>query len=390
MRKPAVSNSTPALAGVGALLIYILACTSFSPDDSKVLYDTVDAKSGLIGVAVYDRKAGKSELLFEPFTQDMGKLAAESAILRPQWLEGGHNFLTAWAGSDGKSLNLAVLPFDRRGPARTFLLPDLGTNGAAWFEVRPLPVIGSSLFLNGESNITIRLDLGTGVMHRQTNQQALVLLPSPDNDRLFYLGGMDNSYLDGKDDSKGPDECGLLNPETFARTPLFQIKDKKVSVFSLALSHDAKRLAYQVEDERPAVVHLLETGQPARTLSLASLGDKTEVNVRHFSPKHDILYGAFRDSGAYGFVEIPLDGSPIRKTTLISDAGGGTEKAVLESFQIDISHDGKTLAVESLLLACGNDDLKAKDCALFLVNLTDFQRKVTKVPIPLPLKDIVK
>ncbi len=395
MRKPAVWSSTPALAGLGALLIYILACTSFSPNDSKVLYVTVDAKSGMTGAAVYDRKAGKSELLFEPFNQDVRKLAAKPAILRPQWLEDGHNFLTAWvADSDDKSLSLAVLPFDRRGPARTFLLTDLG-DWTTMFYYWPLPVVGSSVFFSGASNSIIRLNLGTGVMHRQTNQQALVLLPSPDNDHLFYLGGMDKSYLDGKDDSKGPDECGFLNPETFARTPLFQIKDKKVSIFSLALSRDAKRCAYLMEDERPPVVHLLETGQPARTLSLASLGEKTEINVRHFSPKHDILYGSFRDAAvgthdAYGFVEIPLDGSPIRKTTLIRDVESD-DKGMLAYFQIDISHDGKTLAVESLCLACGDHPLiKAEDCALFLVDLTDPHRKVTKVPIPLPPKDIFK
>jgi hypothetical protein len=56
------------------------------------------------------------------------------------------------------------------------------------------------------------------------------------------------------------------------------------------------------------------------------------------------------------------------------------------SFQIDISHDGTTLAVESLWFGFGDDAVKAEDCALFLVDLTDPQRKVTKVPIPLPPK----
>jgi hypothetical protein len=382
MSKPVVWNSTLALTGLGALLIYILACTSFSPDDSKVLYVTWDAKSGLTAVTVYDRKARKSELLFEPSTQDVKKLATEPATLRPQWINDGHDFLTAWlAGSDSdKSLNLAVLPFDRRGPARTFLLSDLGDEGASGFYYWPLPVVGSSLFLSGKSNSIIRLDLRTGAMYCQTNQQELRLLPSPDNDRLFYLAGTQ--------DPNGPDECGLVNPETFARTPLFQIKDKKISGLSLALSRDAKRLAYQAEDEKPLMVHLLETGRPARTLSLASLGEKMGVTLRHFSPKGDILYGSFTNSAdgtatACGFVEIPLDGSPIRKTTLISDVGSGA-KDMLGAFQIDISHDGKTLAVESFWLACGDHPLKAEDCALFLVDLTDPQRKVTKVPIPLP------
>ncbi len=387
MRKPVVWNSTPALIGLGALLIYVLACTSFSPDDSKVLYLTVDAKSGLTAVAVYDRKSDMSELLFEPYAQNVADpAAAKPAVMRPQWLEGGHNILAAWlAGLDGseKSLNLAVLPFDRRGPARTFLLSNLGKDEATRFCSWPLPVVGSSLFLGGESNSVIRLDLGTGELHRQTNQQELFPLPSPDNDRLFYLGGVN--------DSNGPVEFGLLNPETYARTPLFQFTDEKVSTSSLALSRDAKRLAYQVEDENPPVVHLLENSQPHRTLSLVSLGETTEVNLRHFSPKGDILYGSFKSSdggtnAAYGFVEIPLDGSPIRKTALISHAESG-DKEMFASFQIDISHDGKTLAVESLWLAYGDHPILAKDCALFLVDLADPQRKISKVPIPLPPKD---
>jgi len=382
-----VWNSTPALIGLGALLIYVLACTSFSPDDSKVLYLTVDAKSGLTAVAVYDRKSGKSELLFEPYAQNVADpAAAKPALMRPQWLNDGHNILAAWtAGLDDseKSLNLAVLPFDRRGPARTFQLSNLGKDAATRLCFWPLPVVGSSLFLGGESNSIIRLELANGALHRQTNQQELVLLPSPDSDRLFYVRGAN--------DSKGPNELGLLNPETYAPTPLFQFKEEQVSMFSLALSRDAKRLAYQLENESPPVVHLLENSQPVRTLSLASLGEKMEINLRHFSPKGDILYGSFKSSDAgtkasYGFVEIPLDGSAVRKTTLISNAESG-DKEMFASFQIDISHDGKTLAVESLWLAYGDHPILANDCALFLVDLADPERKISKVAIPLPPKD---
>jgi hypothetical protein len=390
MRKSVVLNMTLSLVGLGSLLVYVLACTSFSPDDSKVLYLTMDAKSGMTAVAVYDRKAAKSEVLFEPFALNTN-LEAEPALLRPQWLEGGHDFLATWlvvGDNSQQPVNVAVLPFDRRGPARTFTLPNAGKDGPTWFYFWPVPVVGKNFFWNGEFNTMTRLDLETGEMRRWTNQDVLVLLSSPDNDRLFYLGGVD---LSGGSGSKGLNEVGLFNPDTFARTPLFQIKDTNVSAVSLALSRDAKKLAYQADNEAPPVVHLLETGKPARTLSLASLGEKTEVMLRHFSPKGDILYGAFRDSTDanhtdYGFVEIPLNGSAIRKTTLIKDSAGGNKDMFL-SFQIDISHDGKTLAVESFWLATGDHPIKAEDCALFLADLNDPQRKVTKVPIPLPPKD---
>jgi hypothetical protein len=160
----------------------------------------------------------------------------------------------------------------------------------------------------------------------------------------------------------------------------------------MALSRDAKSFAYQVEHEDPPGIHLLETGKPARTVSLASLTGKTEVSVRHFSPKGDLLYASFKSTAEghtntdYGFLEIPLEGSSIRKTVLI-DGAPPDDKDNLEAFQIDLSHDGKTMAVESLWLNYVETPLKAEDCALFLVDLSKPQHKVTKVPIPLPPKD---
>jgi hypothetical protein len=388
MKKLSVLNLTPALIGLGSLLVYILACTSFSPDDTKVLYDAVDGKTGMTGVAVYDRKTGKSEVLFQPFTLYGPNLERKAALLRPQWVEGGHSFLTAWrAGgddSDNTSLNIAVLPFDRRGPARIFEATDLGDDGASLFYYWPVPVAGKYLFLVGRSNSIVRVDYGTGEMRRETNQEQVVPLPSPDNDRLFYLSGADKT--------NGASEYGVMDPETFARTPLFHIAEGKVSVFSLALSRDARSLAYQVEDEKPPVIHLLESGKAAKTLSLASLGGEAEVSVRQFSPKGDILYGCYErpeeeGSGVeYGLAEIPRDGSPARKTVLISKAPAGG-KDQWASLQVDLSHDGKTVAVDSLWLAYNEHPINSEDCALFLVDVSGSGREVTKVAIPMPPKE---
>jgi hypothetical protein len=390
MTKRVAWDSRVALIGLGSLLIYVLACTSFSPDDSKVLYPTVDANSGRPAVGVYDRKTGKSEILFQPIIQNLDELDfARICLLRPQWLDEGHSFLATWqSGTENQdtSLNLAVVPYDRPRATRTFQFSRLGEDGEAAFYYWPLPVVGSTAFLKGESNNVIRVNLETGELRRQESQKDLILLPSPDNDRLFYVSGVDGTNT--------PTEFGLLNVETFARTPLVQIKGDKVNMMSFALSRDAKTFAYGVENEYPPVIHLVEAGWPARTLSLASLGENAAVNVAQFSPKGDVIYGSFKQSTqktnvAYGFVEIPVDGSPIRKTILINDAEkeGGEDKSMFASFQVNISHDGKTLAVESLWLAYDEHVLKADDCALFLVDLGDPLRKVTKVLIPLPRKD---
>ena len=57
-------NTLLALTGLAALFVCILACTSFSPDDKKILYSTFDPKSRAMGVAVYDRASRDSRLLF--------------------------------------------------------------------------------------------------------------------------------------------------------------------------------------------------------------------------------------------------------------------------------------------------------------------------------------
>jgi len=60
-------NAALASVGLLALSIYVMACNSspsFSPDDTKVLYPAFDPVTGVIGMSVYDREAGSSEMLF--------------------------------------------------------------------------------------------------------------------------------------------------------------------------------------------------------------------------------------------------------------------------------------------------------------------------------------
>ncbi len=107
------------------------------------------------------------------------------------------------------------------------------------------------------------------------------------------------------------------------------------------------------------------------------------------SPRGDLLYAAFMRRGtkqtdfSFGFLEIPLNGSPCRQTTLIPHSTKSFEHGEAKLFQITLSHDGKALAVDSTY-AAQDQCLYPEDCALFLVDLAHPQRKVTKVPIPQP------
>ncbi len=108
----------------GAHHLYSGLHSSFSPDDTKVLYPTFSGTNGAVGVAVYNRESGRSELLFLPVTfEDAESQGAAPPLLQPQWLADGRRILVTWLSeSKGESLNLALIPWGARGPIKLFSL----------------------------------------------------------------------------------------------------------------------------------------------------------------------------------------------------------------------------------------------------------------------------
>ena len=85
-----------------------------------------------------------------------------------------------------------------------------------------------------------------------------------------------------------------------------------------------------------------------------------------------------------GIAAIPISSGCLTAALM---SGGDRENYIEKVSSVLISADGKTLAVESLWLAYSKPPIRAEDCALFLVDISKPQHKVTKVPIPLPPKD---
>ena len=388
MKQPTVRNSTLALVGLASLVIYILACTSFSPDDRRVLYPTFDSASRGVGVAVYDRDSKRSGLLFVPHLRVGEKPGDEPPLLRPQWLPDGRSVLVAWPGTEGTadsddSLSVAVVPVGGRGPVRLFHLADL-PDAAARLSL-PLCVTGNRLLLQGESNTVVRLDLVTGEVKRQACANEVIPYASPLPNRPCYA--IEKS-------ADGGFEVGFLDPETFALTPIVRL-DVEESLGDgglLALSRDGRTAAFVAGNGNQPVILFKEGRKPARkSPKLAADDEKLSLANAQFSPRGEVLYASFvRNHGdatnaALGFLEVPTDGKPAHRVTLIERGPKLDEKDAF-LFQIAVSHDGKALAVASTYLAYAEGTLRSDDCALFLVDLTDRRRKATKVPIPLPPK----
>ena len=140
MNPPVKQHSLLAAVAVVSLAIYVLACSSFSPDDSKVLFPAVDPKSGDLGVAVYDRKGGGTEQVFVVSQVEKGiSRSSKPVLIRPQWMPDGKSMLVMWPDSvKGEALNIALVPYGRRGPTRMYTCD--GLKDAAALLMSPMPV----------------------------------------------------------------------------------------------------------------------------------------------------------------------------------------------------------------------------------------------------------
>ncbi len=386
MKTRTTGNTVLALVGLLALGIYILACTSFSPDDTKVLYPAFDGPPGAVGVAMYDRVSARSEMLFLPVVFDASRTnAVAPQLLRAQWLPDGRRVLIAWAGGkDQDELHLALTSVGARAPVKLFFLP--GVKDALPKLVVPLPVAGDRVFVMGSPTEVARLDLRTGTLERrklaETDKESEInLYPVPGGSGVFYL-----------EEKKEPPHSGVfgrLDPDRFTRTPLVEFTNEVAEGSFFTYNPQGTRLAFLEKAESRVRLVILSQSKATFTRPLGEQGEELAFGSAVFSSKGDLLLASFQRKAAgqtnasYGLMEIPLSSAPIRRRTLIPAAEVSDEIAALY-FQAALSHDGKTAAVASTYVACAAKDFKPEDCALFLVDLTDPKRKVSKVPVPLP------
>jgi hypothetical protein len=387
MKTHTARNAGLALVGLLALTIYILACTSFSPDDTKVLYPAFSGTNGVVGVALYDRERGRSELLFEPVAfEDDESEAATPVLLRPQWLADGRRILVAWLGQkEGKNLNLALIPWGARGPIKLFTLGKMEDGPAAL--ITPLPVAGDRVFIVQTQQQVSRLDLKTGArtVHRLGDDKSeFSLYPAPGDKGVFYL-----------EQRKEPEErCvfGRLDPDSFALTSLLTFTNKPEDGSFFTYDPRGQRVAFvESGPAGGAQLVVLERGKPALTRPLEIKGANLKFGNALFIQNGGALLASCQKKSAdqarssFGLLEIPLPDGPLRETTLIPSLEGKEEDMAALYFQVGVSHDGKTAAAASTYLACmDTDSFKPEDCALFFVDLSDAKRKVTRVPISLP------
>jgi hypothetical protein len=371
-------QSILAAVGVGSLLIYVLACaTSFSPDDRQVLYPAFDPTSGASAVAVYDRKTGRSEILFSA-AETAAATNRRSALLRAGWLPDGKHVLIA-STTGGDALDLLVLPRGAREPVRRLAIAD--KDHAAASLTYPFAIRGDLLFLNGERRNPLRINLVTGETAgggETTNE--IIALPSPDAKSIAAFRGQNGS---------GGMQFGTFDPQTLEFTPLgnvaTNISDDTIPAFNPADG----RLLFVGRTGGQLQLEILKNGKSEFTRPLARDGETLEVGpFLDCAPDGKTVLTAYCASptsttnAEYGLLEIPLNDAPLRFTPLFHANSSKDEDLMFA--QPSLAQDGKTWAIGTACLYLQNESLQPQDCALFLVDLSKAKRPVTKIHIPAP------
>jgi hypothetical protein len=371
-------QSILAAVGAGSLLIYVLACaTSFSPDDRQVLYPSFDPQSGASAVALYDRETGRSEILFSA-AETAAKTDRNSALIRAGWMpDGKHILIATAAGDDG--LDLLVLPRGVKEPVRRLAIS--GRNQKEETLEYPFAIQGNLLFLNGEKRNPLRIDLVTGETaggSETTND--IIVLPSPDGKSIAAFRGQNGG---------SGTEFGTFDPQTMEFKPLGSVGTNVCNDTLPAFNPADGRLLFVGKTGEQLQLQIFKDGKSEFTRPLARGGDTLEVGpFLDFAPDGKTILTAYcatlaaTTNSEYGLLEIPMGDAPLRFTPLFH--ARNSKDAELLFAQPSLSHDGKTWAIGTACLYLQNESLKPEDCALFIVDLSNAKRPVTKIPIPAP------
>jgi len=383
MDKKKLLYALAGLGGVAAWLVFILACTGWparSPDGSKVLFilSSPDPKSKDSAVALYDRGTGSATTLYSyrTSTHDMTPMA--------QFSRDGRQAILVLNRSDDQPAEVLSLPLDGRKPVLHVALP--GTKGVM---LAPFPEIGGELYMG--SDFIYRMNLATGDLKIKKLTEGEGILLMGDGDPVWYA--VFEIERPGHED-KGM-QFGRLNRDDLSLKPYFEFWDadqQKLGIEGfngVTLTPEpggAHLLVAAYVDHKPVLVLFGKIGvdriikpefpTDCRIASLAWSADGKAIYAALLAP------GANKAEQNLVIAETSPGGGQVRLDAVLTMAKTKDLVDTAESAMgLSLSPDGRTLAISTGLLP--PDSLKSEqDRALFLIDLTDPARKVTRIAAP--------
>ena len=242
-------------------------------------------------------------------------------------------------------------------------------------------MVGSWLFAVTSTNQIIRLDLTTG--ESKTNHvkvDEVMLLPAANGKHVYYL----------RQAKEGVAELGSLDPESLTTTPILEYKLEDFDRMP-AISPDGRRVAFLDNKSASCDIAVYRGREVERRLSINYTNETMNLGQPCFSRSGDKIYASFYSEpeeadgeGSCGFIEIPLNGKPPRKTTLIPKIpkeDHASDQSLL--LPIALSHDGKALAACPTFLWSSKWS-SPENYALCVVDLTTWPHKIKRVPLSPP------
>jgi hypothetical protein len=381
VHKTRTRNTILTAVGFAAWLAYVLACApAFSPDDTKVLFPSLDPKTAATTLAMYDRTTNTTRTLLVPRDRRQASQRGEGhdgMSLGSAWTPDGQRAIGFWAEST-EELRVAIIPIKGAEPVRLLTIPNL--DDVPQLVVQKLAILGGSLFVTTKEDV-VRVDLATG----DTTSKPLAGQPllQSRGGRLYYL----KDLMDKPERELRKWEFGRLDPDTLTPTAAFQSEERVARFWEV--SADGSRLAVQQEVDTVWHIVVLAGTRVERRIPVGTRESQVLPFNMTWSRDGSTIYTTYQKVGdkglsEFGILELPVNGSAPRRTPLFSMTLADDEN--LGGFQLDLSHDRRTVAASSTFLALsGNkNDMKPEDCALYLVDLSRADRRVTKIAIPMP------
>src|SRR5438105_4563989 len=160
------------IIGLAAWLLYVLACASWSPDSSKILFPYCDPETHQSGVALFDRNIGTVNSVFAQPIESC--TIGDYAPMKARWSSDGSHAIVTWFEEKDKTkknkktkkketvttdwLHVEILPIGAKGRVRHFKLQDFTPSLMGW--ELPLVEATKNLYLvRGHEGSCVQLDL---------------------------------------------------------------------------------------------------------------------------------------------------------------------------------------------------------------------------------------
>ncbi len=367
------------IAGLGAWLLFILACTgwpSWSPDGTRVLAPYSDPVTQQAGIALYDLKTRTARSLFSQPSEGGEK---DSNPAYAQWEGDGQRAIVITTARD--SFQVTLLPVDSRQPARHFVLGDRDGD----LPVLPFPQLGNVLYIGGKRLSALNLETGAQVDQPLEDKQEAYL--STDGSRILYV-----RELEG-----GEYEFGAVDPADLSLHPLVKVSSAELQARGLpgaelyplvAPEPHGSRFAVRVKGKTLDAIAILGPSGLESVLQPAFGVLGARIGLPQWAPGGKLLYVPVAaetapKQGQYWVAEVPLEGGQVRMTKIARfNALSDWENGFSLTLQLSLSPDGATLATTTASLS---EKMVAAESgrALYLVDLRDPGRAVTSIPAPL-------